>query len=117
MSKKTLHSLQDLSLAYSTNKDIDLNSSAEPLPENPKHLQKVRVERYSKLKAGKSVCRIFGLDESLENLEKLCKQIKQKCGVGGSVKDGEILIQGDQVEKLIKILIDLGYKNTKRSGG
>lgn len=117
MQKKTLNSLQDLSLAYSTNKETPHIQEEENPNIVNKNLQKVRVERYSKLKAGKSVCRIFGLEETDETLEKLCKQIKQKCGVGGSVKDQEIIIQGDQVEKVINILIALGYKNTKRSGG
>ena len=61
--------------------------------------------------------RIFGIDENDKQLNELCKYIKQKCGLGGAVKDGEILIQGDQVDKIIKILIEKGYKNTKRSGG
>ncbi|MBK6861186.1 MAG: translation initiation factor [Saprospiraceae bacterium] len=117
MQKKTLNSLQDLSLAYSTNKEGPPIQEDETPDLVNKNLQKVRVERYSKLKAGKSVCRIFGLEETDETLEKLCKQIKQKCGVGGSVKEHEIIIQGDQVEKVINILIALGYKNTKRSGG
>ncbi|HRG69352.1 MAG: translation initiation factor [Saprospiraceae bacterium] len=117
MQKKSLNSLQDLNLAYSTNKDYKPVIETETPDLISKLEQKVRVERFSKLKAGKSICRIFGLEESAETLEKLCKQIKQKCGVGGSVKDGEIIIQGDQVEKVIKILIEIGYKNTKRSGG
>jgi len=117
MQKKILNSLQDLNLAYSTNKEYKPLDESEAPDLIAKQQQKVRVERFSKLKAGKSVCRIFGLEESEEMLENLCKQIKQKCGVGGSVKEGEIIIQGDQVEKVIKILIDIGYKNTKRSGG
>lgn len=117
MNKKTLHSLEGLSLAYSTNKDFKPEETVESPEEIPKTSQKVRVQLFTKLKAGKSVTRIYGLDEKQETLDVLCKFIKQKCGLGGSVKDGEILIQGDQVEKIIKILIEKGYKNTKRSGG
>ena len=117
MKKRILNSLEGLSLAYSTNKDYKPEEVSTESENNSKSTQKVRVQLYSKLKAGKSVSRIYGLDERQNNLEELCKFIKQKCGLGGSVKDGEILIQGDQVDKIMKILIDKGYKNTKRSGG
>jgi translation initiation factor 1 len=117
MKKKLLNSLEGLSLAYSTNKDYRPEVLSTEEDAISKNSQKVRVQLYSKLKAGKSVSRIYGLEENNAALEELCKFIKQKCGLGGSVKDGEILIQGDQIEKIIKILIDKGYKNTKRSGG
>jgi translation initiation factor 1 len=117
MKKKVLDSLEGLSLAYSTNKDYKPEETISESEGVAKSAQKVRVQLYTKLKAGKSVSRIYGLEENQDSLEELCKFIKQKCGLGGSVKDGEIIIQGDQVEKIIKILIDKGYKNTKRSGG
>ncbi len=117
MKKKVLNSLEGLSLAYSTNKDYKPEDTTSDNAELSKSAQKVRVQLYSKLKAGKSVSRIYGLEENQLAMEDLCKFIKQKCGLGGSVKDGEILIQGDQVEKIIKILVEKGYKNTKRSGG
>ncbi|MBK6546584.1 MAG: translation initiation factor [Saprospiraceae bacterium] len=117
MKKKTLNSLQDLTLAYSTHSLAEVTKESESDENDNKVLQKVRVERYTKLKGGKSLSRIFGIDENDKQLNELCKYIKQKCGLGGAVKDGEILIQGDQVDKIIKILIEKGYKNTKRSGG
>lgn len=117
MKKPVLNSLKDLSLVYSTNKDKVSINDGDDLSLIPKHLQKVRVQLYTKLKAGKSVSRIYGLQEDQNSLEKLCKYIKQKCGLGGSVKEAEIIIQGDQVEKIIKILLEYGYKDVKRSGG
>ena len=117
MKNKIINSLDDLSLAYSTNKDFKPIESSSQFQEPSNQLQKVRVQLYSKLKGGKSLSRIYGLEANQITLEELCKFIKQKCGLGGSVKDGEILIQGDQVDKIIKILVEKGYKNTKRSGG
>lgn len=117
MKKKNLSSLQDLILAYSTNTNPTNDNSNEIESATEKLQQKVRVERYTKLKGGKSLSRIYGLTGSDSELNKLCKLIKQKCGLGGSVKNGEILIQGEQIEKIINILIEQGYKNTKRSGG
>ncbi len=117
MKKKVLNSLEGLSLAYSTNKDFTPEENDLQTEQTSKSSQKVRVQLYTKLKAGKSVSRIYGLEESIDEMNELCKYIKQKCGLGGSVKDGEILIQGDQVDKIIKLLIEKGYKNTKRSGG
>lgn len=79
--------------------------------------QVVRVQLDTKLKAGKSATKIMGLNLSEEKMNDLTKQLKQKCGVGGSVKEGQIIIQGDHVNKIIGMLIEMGYKNTKRTGG
>ncbi len=117
MKKKPFDSLESFSLAYSTDKDFKLPIEEKENENISKSEQKIRVQLFTKLKANKSISRIYGLEESQINLEALCKFIKQKCGLGGSVKDGEIIIQGDQVDKIIKILIEKGYKNTKRSGG
>ena len=75
--------------------------------------QKLRIRLETKHRAGKKATIIYGFEGSDNELEVLAKQLKTKLGVGGSVKDGEIIIQGDYVQKTKDLLIQLGYKNTK----
>ena len=69
-----------------------------------------------KQRAGKKVTLVTGFVGTGDDLDALCKMIKGKCGVGGTVKDREILIQGDFCDRVIQILQTLGYK-VKRAGG
>lgn len=75
--------------------------------------QPLRVKLDTKQRAGKVVTLIDGFVGKEEDLEKLGKDLKTKCGTGGSVKDGQVLIQGDYKEKVLKWLLDWGYKKTK----
>lgn len=78
--------------------------------------QKLRVRLDTKHRAGKAVTLVEGLIGKEEDIEDLGKKLKNFCGTGGSVKDGEIIIQGDQREKVVQFLLKNGYKNTKKSG-
>ena len=106
-----------LGVVYSTSSDFQYDKDEqEEQPTLPPQQQKLIVSLDKRNRKGKSITLITGFTGTVNDLKDLGKLLKTKCGVGGSVKDGEILIQGDHRDKIIKILNDLGYK-TKRSGG
>lgn len=113
MSKK--HQSRPDGLMYSTNKDFfnDYEPENEDQQTLTKDKQKLRVMLDSKQRAGKVVTSISGFVGSAEDLEALGKLLKTKCGAGGSVKDGLIMVQGDYKVKIISWLQEWGYKNTK----
>lgn len=113
MSKK--HNARPDGLVFSTNQDYMNNYEPEDhnVPTLPKEKQKLRVKLDTKQRAGKVVTLVDGFVGMEEDLEALGKQLKTKCGAGGSVKDGWILIQGDYKEKIITWLKEWGYVLTK----
>src|SRR4030095_14225765 len=76
--------------------------------------QKLKVRLDTRHRAGKAVTLVEGFIGKEENLEDLGKKLKSFCGTGGSAKDGEIIIQGDQREKVMQWFGKNGYKNVKR---
>ena len=106
-----------IDIVYSTNPDYGFEeddfNDADTLPNEEQNL-KVMLDR--KKRKGKEVTLISGFVGSEDDLKDLGKVLKQKCGVGGAVKDGEILIQGNSVQKVMDYLLKEGYK-AKRSGG
>lgn len=106
-----------LGTVYSTNPDYNYEENEGDEKETlPTQQQKLYVSLDKKNRKGKAVSLIEGFIGKEEDLKKLGKMIKSKCGVGGSVKDGEILIQGDFRKKIIEILQNEGYQ-VKRKGG
>ena len=112
MSKKNI-SRPD-GLAYSTNKDFFNDFPEEEARETlAKEKQKLRVKLDTKQRAGKVVTLVDGFAGTADDMDVLAKQLKTKCGAGGSVKDGYIIIQGDYKDKVIVWLKEWGYVLTK----
>jgi len=106
-----------LGIVYSTNPDFTFDKGSGNEPETlPPQQQNLLVSLDKKQRKGKSVTLIRGFAGKEEDLEALAKKLKTKFGVGGSAKDGEIIIQGDFVQKTIEFLQAEKYK-VKRSGG
>ena len=104
-------------VVYSTNQDFEFqlegNEEQETLPPQQQQL-KVMLDKKSR--GGKQVTLVEGYVGTDHDLQALGKMLKTKCGVGGSAKDGEILIQGDHRDKVLQILLQAGYK-AKKIGG
>lgn len=69
-----------------------------------------------KQRAGKQVTLVRGFVGTEDDLKELARMLKSKCGVGGTAKDGEILIQGDFRDRIVDVLVKAGYK-AKKAGG
>lgn len=103
-----------LQVVYSTNPDYNYVTDEEPEVETlPKQQQKLRVSIEKNHRGGKTVTIIKNFVGSDNDIKELGKQLKSKCGSGGSVKDGEILVQGEFKEKIIELLKKEGYTQTK----
>ena len=104
-------------IVFSTNPELQFTSDQIPEEDTPQpKFQDLRISLDRKQRAGKAVTLISGFRGSLNELEALGKKLKQKCGVGGSVKDGVILIQGNFINKIMELLVADGYK-VKKTGG
>ena len=102
-------------IVYSTSSDFEYQyQQREEADTLPPQQQNLRVSLDKSNRAGKQVTLVTGFVGTSEDLDTLGKLVKTKCGVGGSVKDGEIVIQGDLRDKVLQLLIKEGYKNAKR---
>lgn len=104
-------------IVFSTSDEFDYSYSESESEETlPPAQQKLKVLLDKKARAGKQVTLVEGFVGQEEDLKELGKLLKNKCGVGGSTKDGEILIQGDHRDKVLQVLLQAGY-GAKKSGG
>ncbi len=106
-----------IGIVYSTNPDHEYEEEDNVEEDTlPAHQQDLRVQLDKKARGGKKVTLVTGFKGTNRDLGELGKMLKSKCGVGGTAKNGEILIQGDFRDKVVELLLANGYK-AKRSGG
>jgi translation initiation factor 1 len=104
-------------IVYSTNPDFQYQSEDDDKKSTlPPQQQDLRVMLDKKNRGGKMVTLVTGFIGSEDDLNSLAKTLKSKCGVGGTAKDGEILIQGDFRDKILQLLLGMNYK-AKKAGG
>jgi translation initiation factor 1 len=101
-------------IVYSTDPDFRLEEDESPLETLAPKQQKLKVRLDTKQRAGKAVSLVEGFSGNTDDLEALGKKLKTHCGTGGSVKDGLIIIQGDQRDKIVQWLLKNGYTAAKR---
>ena len=118
MAKKKFNSLSDLGgFVYSTNEQEDFSHLRDEKAEGiPPEEQCLEAHFSNKGRGGKTVTVVKGFQGTEEEIKALAKLLKTKCSVGGSVKDGDIIIQGKFRDKIIEILKSAGY-SVKRVGG
>ena len=107
-----------IGVVYSTNSeyDYDYNDGDNEIETLPPQQQQLKVWIDRKRRKGKEVTLITGFVGQEDDLKALGKTLKTKCGVGGSAKDGEVIVQGNQREKVVALLVEMGYK-AKKAGG
>jgi len=105
-----------INIVYSTNPDFQFENTEAEEGDTPAANQQNLKVYLDRMGGGKLLSRVTGFVGKTDDLEALGKLLKQKCGVGGNVKEGEILIQGDNREKIISLLAKEGYK-AKKAGG
>lgn len=103
-----------LGVVFSTNPDYAYTDDSAPVPATlPPSQQRLRVSYERKGRGGKAVTLVRGFVGNDADLTELGRQLKTRCGIGGSVKDGEIILQGDLRLKAVDLLRSLGYTQTK----
>lgn len=103
-------------IIYSTDPSFSPEEEANDIETLSAEQQKLRIRLDTKQRAGKAVTLVQGFIGKQDDLEDLGKKLKNFCGTGGSVKDGEILVQGDQRDKVLQWLLKNNFRNSKKAG-
>ena len=111
--KNTFNSFSNIPLVYSTNPDYIQPSEEISKPTLDPAEQMLRIILETKHRAGKTVTIVYGFEGADADLEALGKALKNYCGTGGAVKDGEIIIQGDHRQKVFQYLKQKGFTKAK----
>jgi translation initiation factor 1 len=100
---------------FSTDPSFRFEEEPEEVKETmPANQQKLKVRLDTKQRAGKAVTLVENFSGKEDDLDELGKKLKNFCGTGGSVKDRQVIIQGDQRDKIMQWLLNNGFKNSKR---
>lgn len=112
MAKKKLYNMGGI--VYSTATDFNFTNEEEPVESLPPEEQLLKIVLDKKHRGGKVVSIITGFVMKEDEIELLAKELKNFCGAGGSVKDNEIVIQGDHRGKILQWLVKKGYSKTRK---
>ncbi len=112
--KKDVDRKKRVGVVYSTNPDFGyVEDTPDAIDTLPKNQQKLRLNIERAGRSGKTVTIVKGFVGTDDDMNALCQMLKKKCGVGGSMKDGEIIIQGDLRQRMLEILRNEGFTQTK----
>ncbi|MBU6340779.1 MAG: translation initiation factor [Bacteroidetes bacterium] len=100
---------------FSTNPDFQLEPDSDPVETPAPETQNLRIW-LERMKGGKEATLIKGFAGNEADLEALAKLLKSKCASGGNAKEGNIILQGDHRDKVLDILLAMGFKKTKKAG-
>lgn len=113
MSKKKLYNGNGI--VYSTAPDFSSSTESEPQNTLPPGQQLLKIKLDTKHRGGKTVSIVSGFQMEEKDVEALAKQLKSFCGTGGSVKENEIIVQGDHRDKILQWLIKNGYAKSRKN--
>lgn len=112
MSKK--NKADNRGFVYSTDPDFKFEEQDQQTDTLPPQQQKLKIRLDAKQRGGKAVTLVEGFSGKEEDLQDLGKKLKAFCGTGGTAKDGEVIVQGDQRDKVLQWLLKQGYKLAKK---